>query len=125
LAESQSSNFHLEETDMMKRILAAVALAALVVALTPTVVEAYGAAHVGYTHVGPNGAYHTGATAVRGPEGGVYAGGHTTAVGGYGPTYHPGGTIPAGGYGYGTAHYGGTAYAPGYHAAAGGYAYIR
>jgi hypothetical protein len=105
----------------MKRILAAVALATLVVALTPTVVDAYGAAHAGYTHVGPNGAYHTSETAVRGPGGGVYAGGHTTAVGSTGPTFHPGYSVTPGGYG--TAHYGGTAYAPSYHA--GSYSYIR
>src|SRR5262249_39592387 len=57
-----------EETAMKKIILAAAAtcLAAL---LTPTEVDAYGAAHVGYTHVGPNGAYHVGETAVAGPGG--------------------------------------------------------
>jgi hypothetical protein len=111
---------------MMKRIFVAVSLAALVVALTPTAVDAYGAAHVGYTHVGPNGVYHTGETAVRGP-GGTYAGGHTTAAGyggAYGSTAHYGATT-AGGAAYGTAHYGGTVYAPGYHAAGGSYAYIR
>ena len=39
--------------------------------LTPSQVGAYGAAHVGYTHVGPSGVYHDGATAAGGSRGGL------------------------------------------------------
>ena len=104
---------------MLPRIVLLVAVAALVALLMPTKVDAYGAAHVGYTHVGPNGVYHTGRTAVAGP-GGVYAGGHTGAYGYGGATYHTGygaaaGYGAAGGYHYTGAGYGG--------AAAGGYRY--
>jgi hypothetical protein len=103
---------------MRKQCLVLIVLAALGVALTPATLDAYGAAHFGYTHVGPAGAYHVGGTAFGG-YGGVYGGVHSTAVG-YGGAYHYG----YGGYGYGGAyHYGGTyAYAPRYY---GGYRYIR
>jgi hypothetical protein len=98
----------------------AVALAAL---LTPTQVDAYGAAHVGYTHVGPNGVQHYGATAVATPHG-DYSTAHTSAYGAGGGVYHAGygaATTTTGGYHYDTRYYGG--------AAAGGatynYGYIR
>ena len=84
--------------------LAAIALAVLVM---PSRAGAYGAAHVGYTHVGPNGVYHTGATAAAGP-GGAYAGGHTTAVGGggaYGGAYHYGYGGSSAGASYNGVHY--------------------
>jgi hypothetical protein len=100
---------------MRKQCLILVALAALGVALTPATLEAYGAAHFGYTHVGPSGAYHVGGTAFGG-YGGAYHYGYGGAYHyGYGGAYH---------YGYGGAyHYGGTyAYAPRYY---GGYGYIR
>jgi hypothetical protein len=86
-----------EETKMRNKIPLSALAAVLAAVLAPSVVHAYGAAHVGYTHVGPNGVYHTGATAAAGP-GGAYAGGRTTAAGGYGG-YHYGGAA-VGGYRY-------------------------
>src|SRR5215813_13299906 len=96
---------------MLNKIILPAILAALAVLLMPARVSAYGAAHVGYTHVGPNGVYHAGRTAVAGP-GGVYAGGRTTAVGAGGGYYHAG---YAGGAGYGGARVG--------YGTAGGYGY--
>src|SRR5271166_6347867 len=100
---------------MLKKIILAAFAAALVVLGVPAVVSAYGACHVGYTHAGPNGVYHTGETVARGPGGGVYAGGHTTAYGG--TEYRGVSTTNAA---YGGAHYSsagssGYYYAPGYH----------
>ncbi len=46
---------------MLKIVLATFAVA-LMPLLTASEVHAYGAAHVGYTHVGPNGVQHYGAT---------------------------------------------------------------
>lgn len=92
-----------------------VAAAAL---LMPRLVYGYGAAHVGYTHVGPSGVYHTGETAYRGP-GGAYAGGRTEAYGRGGAEYHSasGGAVyhgssggAAGGYHYSSSYYGGAHY---------------
>jgi hypothetical protein len=71
---------------MLKKIVLATFAAALVVLVLPAAVCAYGACHVGYTHVGPNGAYHTSETVARGPEG-AYAGGRTTAYGAGGAAY--------------------------------------
>jgi hypothetical protein len=84
-----------EEKEMMKIFMPA-AIAALVTMAMPLKVHAYGAAHVGYTHVGPAGAYHVGGTAARGYGG--YRGGYNYggAYGGY-----------RGGYGYSAAAYGG------------------
>jgi len=87
---------------LQKMILAALAVALVVLAL-PSEVSGYGAAHVGYTHVGPNGVYHTGETAVAGP-GGAYAGGRTTAAG-YGGTEYRGGSAEA--YRYAPSYSGG------------------
>jgi hypothetical protein len=113
---------------MLNRIVMLVAAGALAALLTPSEAGAYGAAHVGYTHVGPNGVYHTGETAVSGPRG-TYEGGRTTAVGAEGGAYR-------GGYGAVDTRYGGAAvggaeyrYSPTYYggAAAGAvhYDYIR
>jgi hypothetical protein len=114
---------------MVNRIVLLLAAGALAALLTPSEAGAYGAAHVGYTHVGPNGVYHTGETAVAGP-GGVAVGGRTTAVGAGGGAYHAG-------YGAADTRYGGAAvggaayhYSPSYYggAAAGGavhYDYVR
>jgi len=89
---------------MLAKIVLSCITAALVVLVLPSRLDAYGAAHVGYTHVGPNGAYHVGETAVARP-GGEYVGGRTTAVGtdrvGYGGA-------AVGGYRY-TPAYGGVA----------------
>ncbi len=97
---------------MLKTIIPAAAL--LVLAL-PAEVGAYGAAHYGYTHVGPNGVYHTGGTAAYGPRG--YGATRSTSAYGYGGgAYHSG---YGGGYRY-TPGYGGAAYGGGYR-----YGYIR
>src|SRR5207302_4371707 len=100
---------------MLNKIILSVVVAAVAGLLTPSEAGAYGAAHVGYTHVGPNGVYHTGKTAAAGP-GGVYAGGHTTAVGAGGGYYHAG--YGAGASSGGAVHYGaaGYRYSPGYNA---------
>ncbi|VTU01075.1 unnamed protein product [Gemmataceae bacterium] len=91
--------------------------AALVVLATPTDASAYGAVHRGYTHVGPGGVYHTGATAVAGPRG-VAVAGRTTAVGAGGGVYRSGygaGVNSFGGYGaYGYRGVGGVGPAWGY-----------
>jgi hypothetical protein len=78
--------------------------------LSPSQVDAYGAAHVGYTHVGPYGVQHYGATAHYGP----YSSGYSSHVSGYGAYgaygggYHAGSTYQySGGAAYGGAyHYG-------------------
>jgi hypothetical protein len=122
---------------MLKKILTLAGLAALAALLMPSTAEAYGAAHVGYTHVGPNGVYHTGETAVSGP-GGTYEAGRTAAYGAGGGAYHAGYGAgagyggAAGGYHYNYGYAGGAA-AGGYHygtaggAAVGGaaYGYVR
>jgi hypothetical protein len=114
---------------MLKKIIlsAMVAAAAL---LMPSMVHAYGAAHVGYTHVGPSGVYHTGETAVRGPAGNTYVGGRTTEAG-YGGAYHTGGAYYGGGT-YGGYHYnagysgvGGVRYGTTTGGVYGGYGYVR
>jgi hypothetical protein len=118
-----------EETAMLNKIVTLAAVAALAALLTPSQVGAWGAAHVGYTHVGPGGVYHTGRTVAAGP-GGVYAGGRTGAVGAYGGAYHAG---YAGGVGYGGAYRGGYVGGVGYGGYGGyyggayraGYGYIR
>ena len=95
---------------MLNKIITLTIVAALAALLMPSKVDAWGAAHVGYTHVGPGGVYHTGRTVAAGP-GGVYAGGRTSARGAYGgayggaPRYHYSGT-PSGGVSYGATHYG-------------------
>ena len=100
---------------MLKKIITLATVAALAALLMPSEVGAWGAAHVGYTHVGTGGVYHTGRTVAAGP-GGVYAGGHTGAQGAYGGAYRAG---YGGAVGYGGA-YGGSYYRAG---SAGGAAY--
>jgi hypothetical protein len=109
---------------MVNKIKLLLVLAALAALLTPSLACAYGAAHVGYTHVGPNGVYHEGATVAGGygggygggtayhvgPAGGTYAGGAyvggATHVGPAGGTYGGGYGYHAGYAGYGTTNYG-------------------
>lgn len=97
----------------MFRKLSLAAVAAVCVALlTPSDARAWGARHVGYTHVGPGGVQHYGATAAVGPYG-AYSGAHAGAYGyggayhaGYGEAYRSGGAYHYGtGYG-GAYHYG-------------------
>ncbi|QJW98576.1 hypothetical protein [Frigoriglobus tundricola] len=104
---------------MVRNSFFAAVAAALVALLTPTGARAWGAAHVGYTHAGPNGVYHYGATAARGPYG-AYSGSHAGAYGAGGASYHAGSasgyhsnTGSGGAYHYNTAsggayHYGTT-----------------
>jgi hypothetical protein len=116
---------------MLKKIILS-ALVAAAVALMPSMAHAYGAAHVGYTHVGPNGVYHTGETAVRGPAGNTYVGGHTTGAT-YGGAYHSSyGGSTSGGGAYGGYHYnagysgaGGVRYGGTTTGGAYGYGYVR
>jgi hypothetical protein len=96
---------------MLTKIIAPAAVAVLAALLAPSKVDAWGGAHVGYTHVGPGGVYHAGRTVAAGP-GGVYAGGRAGAVGYGGGAYRAG---YGGGVGYGGAAYG----------ARYGYGYIR
>jgi hypothetical protein len=94
-----------------KTILLAI-VAALAALLMPSKVDAWGAARVSATRVGPGGGvYHGSRTVAAGPRG-VYAGGRTAAVGASGGAYRAGygGAVGYGGgyrYGYaGAARYG-------------------
>ncbi len=113
----------------MKRHLFGLALAATLLVLgTASRAHAWGAYHVGYTHVGPGGVQHWGRTAGFGPYGG-FSTGHAGAYGyggyhaGYGYGYHAGygGYGYHAGYGYGGYHPYAPAYGGGY--AVGGYHY--
>jgi hypothetical protein len=86
-----------------------VLLASLV---TSSKAQAWGAAHVGYTHVGPGGVYHAGRTAYGGYGG--YGGYRYGSWYGYGGAYHYG---AVGGYGGYRGYYGGYPY--------GGYGRVR
>jgi hypothetical protein len=112
---------------MQSKLILTLAAAGLAALLLPREAGAYGAAHVGYTHVGPNGVYHTGETVARGP-GGTYATGHTTAAGYGGAEYRGGysyGAERGGAYGTTTGYryvpsYGGATYGGEVH-----YGYVR
>ena len=110
---------------MLNKIVTLAAVATLTALLVPSKVDAWGAAHVGYTHVGPGGVYHTGRTVAAGP-GGVYAGGRTGAYGAYGGAYRAG---YGGAVGYRGGYYGGYRYGAGsagrYSYGAARYGYIR
>jgi hypothetical protein len=93
-------------------ILAAV-LAALVAS---TEARAWGGYHVGYTHVGPAGAYHYGRTGVYGGYGGAYRYGY-----GVGGVHYGYGGVYGAPYG---AYYGGYRYVPGYYGGAYRYGYL-
>jgi hypothetical protein len=108
---------------MLKKIMTLTFVAALVVLLLPSMVDAWGAAHVGVTRAGPNGVYHAGRTVAAGP-GGVYAGGRAGAVGygGGAVGYRAGGAVGYGGAaGYRAGYVGGAGYGGG----AARYGYIR
>jgi len=109
---------------MLNKIITLATAAALAALLMPSEVGAWGAAHVGYTHVGPGGVYHAGRTVAAGP-GGVYAGGRAGGVG-YGGAYgarYGGGVGYGGGYRYGAV--GGVGYGGAYRAGGARYGYIR
>ncbi len=80
---------------MTLRTLALVLAGTTVALLACPKAQAWGACHAGYTHVGPGGVYHCGATAFHGP------------YGGYGGVHY-------GGVAYGGVHYGGVAYGGAY-----------
>ena len=102
---------------MLNKIILPGIVAVLAALLAPAKLDAYGAAHVGYTHVGPGGVQHVGATGVRGG----YGGGGYHASGG---AYHTAGGATAGGYHY-SASYGGVAGGGGVTAGGAHYSYIR
>jgi hypothetical protein len=103
-----------KELVMSKKFMLTVVVAGLGALCLPAKVCAYGAAHVGYTHVGPNGAYHVGGTEVRGG----YGGGEYRGGAAYGGTEYRGGAAYGGTEYRGGAAYGGAAYG-GYHYTAG------
>jgi hypothetical protein len=112
---------------MLNKIMTLTTVAALTVLLVPSKIDAWGAAHVGVTRVGPGGVYHAGRTVVSGP-GGVYAGGRTSAYGAYGGSYRAGyggavrygGAVGvSGGYRYSAGYAGGASYS------AARYGYVR
>jgi hypothetical protein len=94
---------------MLRKSLALAIAIGLAAFLTPAKAHAWGAAHVGYTHVGPNGVYHYGRTAAVGPYG-AYSGAHVGGYG-YGGAYHYGGAYG----GYGDAYHYNTGYGGAYH----------
>ena len=113
---------------MLRKIIPAAIAAALMVLVLPSLVSAYGACRASYTHVGPNGAYHTSETVARGPEGNTYAAGHTTAYGAGGADYRSVNTSGGSVYGVHTT----TTSSPGYIYAPSaaynrstGYSYVR
>jgi hypothetical protein len=91
---------------MLRKTMFLAVTATILTLLSTGDAKAWRAAHVGYTHVGPNGVQHWGRTAAAGP-GGAYAGGSRYAsYGGYHAGY---GGAYGGAYHYG-AGYGGEAY---------------
>jgi hypothetical protein len=101
---------------MLKTMLLSMVAATAWLLGQPAELNAYGARHVGYTHVGPGGVYHYGRTAGYGP-GGAFSTGHAGA-------YGYGGGYARTGYGAGVGYggYGGYRYGTGY-GAYGGYRY--
>jgi hypothetical protein len=85
---------------MLRRYLFLMLASAAVALVASSQAQAWGAAHVGYTHVGPYGVQHHGRTVGVGPYGGVYGGTH------YGAYGYGGGVYRAGYGAYGGYHYG-------------------
>jgi hypothetical protein len=121
----------------MLRNFASAFVALVAAAILPAAAHAYGAAHTGYTHVGPSGVYHTGETVAHGPGGATYAHSSTGAYGAGGNAYHSesGGAAYRGesggaAYGHSSTEY---HYAPSYSGSASGgaayhsnsYGYVR
>jgi hypothetical protein len=113
---------------MFRNALLAAAAAALVTLLTPATAPAWGATYVGYTQVGPYGAYQVNRAAVAGPygyRGPVGVTGSPSWNAAYNATMarntaYSVGAFP-GAYGVTGAYYGYTPYGVGY---AGGYRYM-
>jgi hypothetical protein len=92
---------------MLRKWVFLVIATVLAMLLTSSRAHAWGAYHVGFTHVGAGGIYHYGRTAAVGPYG-AYSGAH---YGAYGERY--GGLYgERSGYGY---HYSSPSYYGGYH----------
>ena len=93
---------------MLHKIITLAAVAVLAALLTPSKVDAWGAARVSATRVGPGGGvYHGSRTVAAGPRG-VYTGGRAGAVG-YGGAYgarYGGAVRYGGGAAVGGARYG-------------------
>lgn len=110
---------------MLNKMILFAAAVVMSAVLAPSEAKAYGAAHVGYTHVGPNGVQHYGATAVSRP-GGTYGGYRATGVSAGGGAYSAGyrgvsgGGGAVGGYHYDYRYSGGAAAGGGYR-----YGYVR
>src|SRR5579859_4446754 len=103
---------------MSRKVFLAALVTLLATLLQAGQAHAYGGYHAGYTHVGPNGVCHAGATVGGGYGGGGYHAG-TTAVGPGGAAYHSGTTTGP----YGGTHTGTTAVGPGGNVYHSGYNY--
>ncbi len=68
---------------MLRNILCLALAATAMTLITSTKAQAWGAYHVGYTHVGPNGVQHYGRTEAYGANG-AYSGSRYGSSGGYG-----------------------------------------
>jgi hypothetical protein len=118
LRTPQESTPSKKEAATLNKIVTLAMVAVLAALLKPSKVEAWRAARVSATRVGPaGGVYHGSRTVAAGP-GGVYAGGRAVGVGGYGGGYRAG---YVGGAGYGGGYRYNYGYAGG--AAVGGYRY--
>src|SRR5438309_47061 len=81
---------------MLNKIIALSIVAALAALLTPSQLDAWGAAHASYTHVGPGGVYHASRPAVGGPGAYVGVGGVRANGATFGGVYRAGYTATAG-----------------------------
>jgi hypothetical protein len=116
---------------MLRKHLGLMLAALLLALLVAPEVQAWGAYHSGYTHVGYGGVQHYGSTTAVGPYG-SYSGSHYGSYGAGGSS-HYGSSSAYGsrggyeeGYHYGTTGYGGGYAAGGYHygtTGSGGYGY--
>jgi hypothetical protein len=90
---------------MLRKIFCLVLLSGAATLATSSTAHAWGAYHVGYTHVGPSGVQHYGRTYARGPYG-SYSGGRYGSSGAYGGYHSSYGSYDRyGSYG-GAYHYG-------------------
>jgi hypothetical protein len=89
---------------MLSKIMTLATVAVLSALLVPSRLDAWGAARVGATRVGPGGGVYHGSRTVAAGPGGVYSSGRAVGVGPGGGGYRAG---YAGGVGYGGAAAGG------------------
>ncbi len=95
---------------MLRNILCVAVLTAAAMLATSSTAHAWGAAHVGYTHVGPGGVQHYGRTVGYGPNGSFstdrgYAMAYGSSRAGYG-SYNRYGASSGAAYHYGSSSYG-------------------